>query len=146
MEYLRQLLDGMTTQPFKDLRHLLELPPGQLWPAFRLLAAAMIVCELVRISLATVLTRSRLAHLTVCLLTFAVQSLLLAFVLVHADRHHAGRGWINLGIAAALYAVWYVTGEVTRLVRTDSEGADLGFMTAGALITFPVGLVFAAIT
>ena len=146
MEFLRQLFDGVTTQPFKNLLHMLELPPGRLWPSFSLLAAVMIVCELVRISLGTVLTRSRLAHLTVCLLTFAVQSLLLAFVLIYADLHHAGRGWINLGLAVALYAVWYVTGEVTRLVRSDSEGADLGFMTVGALITFPVGIGFALIT
>lgn len=146
MEYLHQLLDGMTTKPFKDILHMLELPPGRLWPSFSLLAAVIIVCELVRISLATVLTRSRLAHATVCLLTFALQSILLAFVLVYADRHHAGRGWINLGLAAALYVVWYATGELTRLVRHDSEGADLGFMTVGALITFPIGIVFAAIT
>ena len=146
MQYLRQLLDGVTARPFENLLRVLELPPGRLWASFGFLAAVMIACELVRISLATVLTRSRAVHLTVCLLTFAVQSLLLAFVLVHADRHHAGRGWINLGIAAALYAIWYATGEVTRLVRSDSEGADLGFMTAGALITFPVGIAFALIT
>ena len=146
MEYLHQLLDGMTTQPFKDILHMLELPPGRLWPGFSLLAAVIIVCELVRISLGTVLTRSRLAHLTVCLLTFALQSMLLAFVLIHADRHHPGRGWINLGLAVALYVVWYATGQFTRLIRTDSEGADLGFMTVGALITFSVGIVFAFIT
>jgi len=146
MEYLRQLLDGMTTQPFKDLLHLLALPPDQLWASFSLLAGLVIACELVRISLATVLTRSRVAHVTVCLLTFAFQALLLAFVLAYADRHYAGRGWTNLGLVAALYAVWYATGEVTRLVRSDSEGADLGFMAVGALITFPVGIVFAAVT
>jgi hypothetical protein len=146
MQYLHQLLDGMTTQPFKNLLHLLELPRDQLWASFSLLAAVIIVCELVRIALGTVLTRSRVAHLMVCLLTFSVQSLLLAFVLVVADRHHPGRGWINLGIAAVLYVVWYLTGQATRLVRSDSEGADLGFMMVGALITFPLGIVFALIT
>jgi hypothetical protein len=146
MEYLRELLDGMTIQPFKNLLHLLALPPDQLGAAFRALAAVMVTCELVRIALGTVLTRSRIAHLVVCLLTFAAQSLLLTFVVVYADRCYPGRGWINLGLVAALYAIWYATGELTRVVRSDSEGADLGFMTVGALITFPVGIVFAAMT
>ena len=146
MEYIRQLLGGMTIQPFKELLHLLALPPDQLWASFGLLAGLMIACELLRISLGTVLTRSRVAHVMVCLLTFPLQALLLAFVVAYADRHYPDRGWTNLGIVAALYAVWYVTGEVTRLVRTDSEGADLGFMTVGALITFPVGIVSAAVT
>lgn len=146
MEYLHQLIDGITTKPFVDLLHMLELPPGRLWPSFSLLAAVIIVCELTRISIATVFTRSRVVHLAICLLTFSLQAILLAAVLIHADRHHAGRGWINLGLAALLYGVWYATGELTRLVRYDSEGADLGFMAVGALITFPIGIVFAAIT
>jgi hypothetical protein len=146
MEYLRQLLDGMTTQPFKNLLHLLALPPDHLWAAFSFLAGVIIACELVRISLGTTLPFSRVAHVMVCLLTFAFQALLLAFVLAYADRHYPGRGWINLGIALALYVLWYLTGEFTRLVRKDSEGADLGFMAVGALITFPVGIVFAAIS
>jgi hypothetical protein len=146
MEYLRQLIDGMTTQPFKDLLHWLTLPPDQLWAAFSLLAGLLIACELARISLGTALPFSRVAHVIVCLFTFAFQALLLAFVLVYADRSHPGRGWINLGLALALYVVWYLTGELTRLVRTDSEGADLGFMAVGALITFPVGIVAAAVT
>jgi DMSO/TMAO reductase YedYZ heme-binding membrane subunit len=146
MDYLRQLIDGMSTQPFKDLLHMLELPPDQLWASFSLLAGVMILCELVRISLGTGLALSRIAHVLVCLLTFALQALLLAFVLGYGDRHHPGRGWINLGIALALYAVWYATGEFTRLVRKDSEGADLGFMAVGALITFPVGIIFALVS
>jgi hypothetical protein len=146
MDLVRQLIDGMTTQPFKDLLHMLELPPDQLWASFSLLAGVMVVCELVRISLGTALPLSRIAHVTVCLLTFALQALLLAFVLGYGDRHHPGRGWINLGIAFVLYVVWYATGELTRLVRKDSEGADLGFMAVGALITFPVGIVFALVS
>jgi hypothetical protein len=146
MEYVRQLLDGMTVQPFKNLLHLLALPPDRLWASVSLLAAVIIACELIRIALGTVLTRSRVAHVTVCLLTFALQALLLAFVLGYADCHYPGRGWINLGIAVALYVLWYATGDVTRLVRSDSEGADLGFMAVGALITFPVGIVFAVVT
>lgn len=143
---MNQLVDGMTTQPFVNLWHLLELPPDQIWAAISMLAAIIVVAELVRISLGTVLTHSRVAHVTICLLTFAFQALLLAVVLVVADRAHHGRGWLNLGIALGLYVAWYVSGELTRLVRSDSEGADLGFMAVGALITFPVGVVFAAIT
>jgi hypothetical protein len=90
-------------------------------------------------------TRSARAEI-VCLFTFAFQALLLAFVLAFADRHHPGRGWLNLGIVAALYVLWYLTGELTRVVRSHSEGADLGFMAVGALITFPVGIVYALIT
>jgi len=146
MEYLRQLIDGMSTQPFKDLLHMLELPPDQLWASFSLLAGLMILCELVRISLGTALPLSRVAHVLVCLLTFAFQALLLAFVLAYGDLHHPRRGWINLGIALALYVVWYLAGEFTRLVRKDSEGADLGFMAVGALITFPVGIIFALVS
>ena len=146
MEYLRQLIDGMSTQPFKDLLHMLELPPDQLWASFSLLAGVMILCELVRVALGTGLPLSRIAHVIRCLLTFALQALLLAFVLGYGDRHHPGRGWINLGIALVLYAVWYATGEFTRLVRKHSEGADLGFMAVGAVITFPVGIIFALVT
>jgi DMSO/TMAO reductase YedYZ heme-binding membrane subunit len=146
MDYLRQLIDGISAQPFKDLLHMLELPPDRLWASFSLLAGVLIACELFRISLGTALPLSRIAHVIVCTLTFALQALLLAFVLGYADRHHPGRGWINLGIALALYAVWYATGEFTRLVRKDSEGADLGFMAVGALITFPVGIIFALVS
>ena len=146
MEYFHQLIDGMTAQPFKNIFHLLELAPDQIWASISMLSAIMVVCELVRISLGTVLTRSRLAHVTICLFTFAFQAILLAIVLVIADLHYHGRGWINVGIAAAMYVVWYLTGQATCLVRSDSEGADLGFMSVGALITFPVGILFAAIT
>ena len=48
---------------------------------------------------------------------------------------------INLGLVLGLYVLWYLVGQGTRLVRTDSEGADLGFMAVGALITFPAGLL-----
>jgi|GEM_PF-2158370 len=146
MTYLHQLVDGMTTRPFVRLIHLLELPPGRLWASVSLLGAVIVLCELTRIALATVATRSRIVHVIVCLFTFAFQSLLLAFVLAFADRHHPGRGWLNLGIVAALYVLWYLTGELTRVVRSHSEGADLGFMAVGALITFPVGIVYALIT
>jgi hypothetical protein len=146
MNLFDDLVAGITRQPFIDVLHLLALPPDKLWPAFRMLAAVVIVCELVRISLGTVLTRSRIAHVTICLFTFAFQSVLIAVILVVADRAYPGRGWVNLGLAALLYVIWYFAGQSTRLVRPDSEGADVGFMTVGALITFPVGLVAAVLT
>jgi hypothetical protein len=136
----------MTTQLLQHLGLWLALPPGNVLPGFLLLAAFLVACELTRILLATELTRSRAAHVAICLLTFAVQSLVLAIVLVHADRAHPDRGFANLGYAAALYLIWYLTGELTRLVRPDSEGADLGFMSVGAVITFPVGLAAALLT
>lgn len=146
MDYVHQLLDGITTQPFHVLYRFISLPPDHLWPSLSMLAVFMMICELVRIVLGGVLTTSRIAHVTVCALTFAVQAIVLAVVLVVADRAYHGRGWINLGIALAMYVVWYITGEFTRLVRSDSEGADLGFMVVGALITFPVGIIAAAVT
>jgi len=145
MELLRPPIGGMTIEPFRHLLRLLELPPDQLWASFSLLAGLVIACELVRIVLGTALPLSRLAHVIVCLFTFAFQALVLAFVLVYAALHHPGRGWINLGIALALYVLWYLTGELTRLVRKDSEGADLGFMALGALITFLAGLIAAVV-
>jgi hypothetical protein len=135
----------MTTQPFVNILHLLSLPPDKLFQALSLLASFMILSELLRISLLTTLTRSAPAHVAICLLTFAVQAIALAFVLVYADTSYPGRGWINLGFALALYLVWFLTGEATKLVRKDSEGADLGFMAVGALLTFPTGIIAALV-
>ena len=131
----------MTVEPFHKIWALLALPPDRLLPAFCLLAGFIIYCELVRISLAASLTHSVLAHVMICLLTFALQAITLAVVLVHAAATYPGRGFINLGIALGLYVLWYLVGQSTRLVRPQSEGADVGFMAVGALITFPAGLV-----
>jgi hypothetical protein len=139
------ITSAVSTGPLSVLWGLLSLPPGQLVPAFGLLASFMIVCELARIALGTELTRSVPAHVTICLLTFPVQSVALAIVLMHAAQRHPGRGWHNLLFAAGLYLVWYLAGQITRLVRPRSEGADVGFMSVGALITFPAGLVAALI-
>jgi len=143
---LSSFLAGVTSAPFKDLLDLLSLPPERIGRALGLLAAFMVACEWSRIALGTTLTRSALAHVVRCLLTFVLQSIVLAVVLVLADRAYPGRGWINLGYALLLYVIWYLAGQVTSLVRADNEGADLGFMTVGALITFPVGIVAALLT
>jgi hypothetical protein len=113
-------------------------------PGLLLLAGAIAIGEVVRIALLTELTRSAIAHVAVCMLTVAVQAVGLSAVLVHAARAHPGRGGVNLAVVAALFVVWYVAGELTRLVRRDGEGADLGFMSLAAVIVLLVGGVAAA--
>ena len=137
------IFSEMSVEPFQRVWSLLSLAPERLVPALSLLAAIIIFGELVRIALGTELTESVVAHVVMCVLTFPLPSLLLSVVLVHAASAHPGRGFINLGFAFGLYVVWYLTGQLTRLVRPLSEGADVGFMSVGALITFPVGLISA---
>lgn len=143
MNFIASLIEDGTWGPFRDLLALMSLPPERTGEWLLFLSAFMILCELTRLTLATLFTRSVLAHLIRCLLTFAIQAIVLAAVLVWADYHHPDRGWINLGYALLLYAVWYLAGQLVLLARPDTEGADLGFMTVGALITFPVGIIVA---
>jgi hypothetical protein len=145
MARARSFLEGGDGAVLEAVWRHLSLPPDRLGPALMLLGAVVVICELVRIALSTEHTRSRVAHVAMCLLTFPLPSILLAVVLVHAASAHPGRGWINLGIALGAYALWFVAGSATRLVRRPSEGADLGFMCVGALITFPVGIVAALV-
>jgi hypothetical protein len=123
----------------------LSLPPGNLWPGFLLLAGAVFLGELVRIALLTELTRSAIAHVAVCLLTVAAQAVGLSVVLVHAARAHPGRGVVNLLVVAAVFLVWYVAGSLTRLVRRDGEGADLGFMSLAGVIVLVAGVTAAVV-
>ncbi len=145
MNIITSFIQNGTWGPFKDLIELMSLPPARTGEWLMLLSAFMILCELTRLTLATVFTRSVLAHVIRCLLTFAIQAIVLAAVLVWADYRHPGRGWINLGYALVLYFIWYLAGQLVLLARPDTEGADLGFMTVGALITFPVGVIAALI-
>jgi len=135
----------VSSEPFRKIWELLALPPDRLLPALSLLGAFIVSCELTRIAIGTELTRSVVAHVLVCLLTFALQAIVLAVVLVHAAHRYPGRGFINLGFALGLYGIWYITGQFTKLVRPISEGADLGFMAVGGMITFPAGLVSAIV-
>jgi hypothetical protein len=48
-------------------------------------------------------------------------------------------------VALLMYVIWYLAGQLVLLARPDTEGADLGFMTVGALITFPVGIIAAIV-
>jgi hypothetical protein len=142
---ISNFLNGFTKEPFLALLELMSLPPGRLLPALCLLASFVTVCELTRIAFLTEHTRSVLAHLTVILLTFAVQALVLGFVLAYAIVKHPDRAWLNFGLVLGLYVVWYLAGQSTRLVRPRSEGADVGFMSVGALITFGIGAVTALV-
>jgi hypothetical protein len=132
-----------TLGPFRDFLTLFALPAERIWEALAYLGAFTILCELTRLALGTTFTRSKLAQVIRSLLTFPVQAILLAAVLVWAAHQHPERAWINVAYALALYAVWYAAGQLVLLARPDTEGADLGFMTVGALITFPVGIIAA---
>jgi hypothetical protein len=145
MDFITSFIHNGTWGPFKDFVELMSLPPERTREWLMFLSAFMILCEVTRLALATVFTRSVLAHVMRCLLTFAIQSVVLAAVLVWADYRHPGRGWINLAYALLLYFIWYLAGQLVLLARPDTEGADLGFMTVGALITFPVGIIAALI-
>lgn len=104
-----------------------------------LMAFVILLNDLVRTWLMTEGTRSVGVHLAVCVLTLA-PAIVLASLLVWAGYHHPDRVWLNLALAAGLYVPWWLGGAITRLVRPDSEGADLGWISMGALITFPVGV------
>ena len=145
MDIINSFLQNGTWGPFKDFLDLMSLPPARAKEWLTFLIAFMILCELTRLALATLFTRSVLAHVTRCLLTFAVQAVVLAAILVWADYRLPGRGWINLGVALLMYVIWYLAGQLVLLARPDTEGADLGFMTVGALITFPVGIIAAIV-
>jgi hypothetical protein len=145
MDLITYFINNGTWGPFKDFIELMSLPPERTKEWLMFLSSFMVLCELTRLALATVFTRSVLAHVMRCLLTFAFQAVVLAAVLVWADYRHPGRGWINLGYALLLYFIWYLAGQLVLLARPDTEGADLGFMTVGALITFPVGIIAALI-
>jgi hypothetical protein len=145
MERIRWFIDGIDTSLFSAVWRHMSLPPDRWWPALALLAGLIVVCELTRIALSTEHTTSRIAHVTMCLLTFPIQAITLAVVLVHAAATYPGRGWINLAAVVGLYGLWFVTGQATRLARPASEGADLGFMAVGALITLPTGVIAAVV-
>ena len=123
----------------RTLGDVLELGPQNVLPAVALLAFMFLLNDLIRTWWMTQATRSVVAHVAICLLTLA-PAVTLAVVLWWAGWHHPHRVWHNLVIAAALYLPWWAGGALTRWVRADSEGADLGWIAMGAAITFPAGL------
>lgn len=143
---MKEFVSGFTRYPFEDLLWLLGMPADDLFASLVLLAMVVIGCELARVALATEFTRSALVHVVICMLTVVVLSAVLGGVLVYAAIEHPERAWINLGIVLGLYVLWYATGELTKVVRKHNEGADLGFMTVGGMITFPAGILAALLT
>lgn len=127
------------------LPDVLSLAPGSVADAMVLLGAFCAACYLTRIALMVHAPASVAVHMTVCTLTL-LPAIVLAAVLVYAAVEHPGRAWSNLVVAAGLYVAWWAGGAVTRLARPDTEGGDIGWLTMGALITFPVGLVAALVT
>ncbi len=98
-------------------------------------------CALLRSALLLEAVLSRVAHAVVCALTL-LPAVVLTGVLVFAASQHPARGWLNLGVAVAVYGAWYAGGLAPRLVRPDAE-LDLRWMVVGACVTFPVGVVAA---
>lgn len=131
--------------PEPTLGDILALGPDTALAGFVLLAFAFLLNDLVRTWLMTERTRSVSTHVLVCALTLA-PAVVLAAVLVWSALHHPDRALLNLALAAALYVPWWAGGALTRLVRDDSEGSDLGWLAMGALITFPIGLAAAVLT
>jgi hypothetical protein len=131
---------------FGTLFELMRLPPEHLVASILFLGGVVIACELLRMSLAPVLTRSVIAHVLVNLLTAVVLPVFLAVVLVLSILAHPERALIDMLIVAGLYAVWYVAGQATLLVRADTQGADLGFMFVGSAITFVPGVIALAVS
>lgn len=131
---------------FATLFGLMHLPPEHLETSLLFLAAVVIACELLRVSLSPVLTRSVIAHVLVNLLTAVVLPVFLAVVLVLGILAHPERALLDMVIVAGLYVLWYLAGQATLLVRSDTQGADLGFIFIGSVITFVPGVITLAVS
>ncbi len=132
-------------ESFLDLLlDLLSLAPDRVWHAMAMLSFLFMVNYLVRTAYMSEATRSVTVHVFVFVLTF-VPAIVLAAILLWAGYSHPDRVWVNLGLAALLFIPWGLGGAITRLGRPDTEGADIGAMAAGALLTFSSGLLAALI-
>lgn len=128
----------------QGLLDLLSLAPSRLGYAITLLAFLFMVNYLLRTAYMNAATRSRPVHMLVCTLTL-LPAICLAAILFLAAYRHPDRVWMNLAVAAALYLPWALGGAITRFSRPDTEGADVGWLAMGALITFPAGLIAAVV-
>jgi len=129
---------------WRNLLDLLSLAPGATGHAMVLCSFLFFCTYLLRTAAMSEGTRSRLVHMLVCVLTL-LPAVLLAAMLVLGAARFPERAWLNLAVAALLYVPWYAGGRITRLARPDTEGADVGWLAMGALITFPVGLAAAVL-
>jgi hypothetical protein len=141
---IRSFVTGYTVGPLYHLDQIASLDPETFWHSFVFLFAVILLNDLLRTALITELTRSVFNHLVVCVLTL-LPGFLLGGVLLWAAHRHPERAWINLLWAAVLYFPWWLGGQLTKLARSDTEGADVGWIFHGALITFPTGVVAALI-
>ena len=85
-------------------------------------------------------TRSVATHLLVTSFT-VLPSFILAALLVWAGYNHPDRTVVNLGWAALTYLAWGIGGALTHLVRSDTEGADLGWLLQMAAVPAATGLL-----
>ncbi len=126
------------------LLEVLSLAPAVVQHAFALLAFMCVVSYLLRTVLLIEAPLSRIVHAVACVLTM-MPAFVIAAVLWFAAMRHPERAWINLGVAAGLYVFWWAGGAITRVARVDTEGGDIGWLTMGALVTFPVGVLAALV-
>ncbi|HEX2568199.1 MAG TPA: hypothetical protein VH877_01490 [Polyangia bacterium] len=131
---------GQIFEPWRYLGDVVSLDPRYLRESFVLLGAFIFLNDLLRTALMAERPRSVAQHLAVCVLTLW-PGILLGAVLLWAGYRHPEHAFSHLLFAALLYGFWILGGALTRLVRSDSEGADLGWISHGALITFPLGLL-----
>lgn len=144
MDALISLFSPPTVDLFRNLFELASLPPGRLLPAILLISGIVLLNDLVRTALMIEFTRSALAHVVVNVMTL-LPAVLVAAILFYSAWQYPQRAWGNLWFACLFFVVWYAGGALTRLARPDTEGADIGFMTVGALITFPCGILAALV-
>ena len=125
------IFDPQRLEPFLEI---VSLSPHHLVASLVFLAAFMLSNDLVRTALMVSLPRSAIAHFMVVIMT-VLPAIECGIVLVIAAFRYPDRIFIDIGLVVLLFGAWYVGGTLTRLARRDTEGADVGFMAAGALIT-----------
>jgi hypothetical protein len=131
--------------PFGLFLEVMQLGPEN-WPhAVALLGFFAMCCYLLRTALMIELVQATWVHVAVCVLTL-LPGIVMAIVLGWAAYWYPERAWFNLLCAVLVYVAWWAGGAMTRLVRPDTEGGDVGWLAMGALITFPVGVIAALVT
>jgi hypothetical protein len=136
---------GPVLEPGALFLEVMKLGPAYCWHAVALLSFFCASCYLLRTALMVELPFAGWVHAWICTLTL-LPAIVLAVVLVWAAYCYPDRAWRNLGYIAIVYVAWAAGGGVTRMVRPDTEGADVGWLTMGALVTFTTGAIAAIVT
>jgi hypothetical protein len=144
LELIQWFWSGLSRGALGNLLDLLTFSPERLWYSMALLAWIILWNDLVRTALMTQYTRSRINHAIIDVLTLW-PGFMLGFLLLAAGYRHPQRVWINLGLAAVLYVAWWAGGTLTRLARSDTEGADVGWISHGFIITMVFGVAAALV-